>query len=51
MIIPSPLQGKQSRLEKFEMPGAVSLCREEWTLESGLTTAISEKKDGVKRTK
>ena len=51
MIIPSPLQGKQSRLEKFEMPGAVSLCREEWTPESGLTTAIGEKKDGVKRTK
>ena len=44
MIIPSPLQGKQSRLEKFEMPGAVSLCREEWTPESGLTTAAMKLK-------
>ena len=44
IIIPSPLQGKQSRLEKFEMPGAVSLCREEWTPESGLTTAAMKLK-------
>jgi len=37
-------QGKQSKLEKFEIPGAVSLCREEWTPESGLTTAAMKLK-------
>jgi len=37
-------QGKQSRLEKFEIPGAVTLCSEEWTPESGLTTAAMKLK-------
>ena len=44
IIIKIPPQGKQSKLEKFEIPGAVSLCREEWTPESGLTTAAMKLK-------
>ena len=32
------------RLEKFEIPGAVTLCKEEWTPESGLTTAAMKLK-------
>jgi len=28
-----------SRLEKFEIPGAVTLCSELWTPDSGLVTA------------
>ena len=31
--------GKQLRLEKFELPGAVTLCQEMWTPESELVTA------------
>eukprot|EP00092_Neocalanus_flemingeri_P017052 GFUD01018440.1.p1 GENE.GFUD01018440.1~~GFUD01018440.1.p1 ORF type:complete len:721 (+),score=167.25 GFUD01018440.1:139-2301(+) len=31
--------GKQFRLEKFEVPGAVTLCQELWTPESDLVTA------------
>lgn len=31
--------GKKSRLEKFEIPGAVTLCPEIWTPDSGLVTA------------
>ena len=38
------VQGKQSRLEKFELPGAVTLCVEDWTPESGLTTAAMKLK-------
>ena len=30
---------KKVKLEKFEIPGAVSLCPELWTPESGLVTA------------
>ena len=36
--------GKVSRLEKFEIPGSVTLCTEEWTPESGLTTAAMKLK-------
>ena len=31
--------GKKHKLEKFEIPGAVSLCKEQWTPDSGLVTA------------
>lgn len=31
--------GKKHKLEKFEIPGAVSLCKELWAPESGLVTA------------
>ena len=31
--------GKKHRLEKFEVPGAVTLCKELWLPESGLVTA------------
>jgi len=31
--------GKQLRLEKFELPGAVSICQELWTPETDLVTA------------
>ena len=31
--------GKQLMLEKFELPGAVTICQEMWTLESELVTA------------
>jgi len=31
--------GKHLKLEKFELPGAVTLCQELWTPESGLVTA------------
>ncbi len=31
--------GKSHALEKFEIPGAVTLCKEAWTPESGLVTA------------
>ena len=31
--------GKDACLEKFELPGAVTLCTEQWTPESGLVTA------------
>merc|ERR1712106_399849 len=31
--------GKQQKLEKFELPGAVTLCQELWTPESELVTA------------
>ena len=30
---------KKTCLEKFELPGAVTLCTELWTPESGLVTA------------
>merc|ERR1719347_1817381 len=36
--------GKASKLEKFEIPGAVTLCTEEWTPESGFTTAAMKLK-------
>ena len=32
-------QGKLSGLQKFEIPGAVCLCPEIWTPDSGLVTA------------
>jgi len=35
---------KLSKLEKFEIPGAVSLTSEDWTPESGLTTAAMKLK-------
>jgi len=31
--------GKKVKLERFEIPGAVTLCPELWTPESGLVTA------------
>ena len=31
--------GKKNRLEKFELPGAVTLCKELWVPDSGLVTA------------
>merc|ERR1719334_755764 len=31
--------GRQHKLEKFEIPGALSLCQELWTPDSGLVTA------------
>jgi len=31
--------GKKSRLEKFELPGAIKLCEETWSPDSGLVTA------------
>ena len=31
--------GKKAGLEKFELPGALTLCQELWTPESGLVTA------------
>lgn len=37
-------QGKSGGLEKFEIPGAVTLCREDWTPHSGLTTAAMKLK-------
>ena len=33
------MHAKLMRLEKFEIPGAVSLCQELWTPDSGLVTA------------
>jgi len=36
--------GKQMRLEKFEVPGAVCLTSEEWGPESGLVTAAMKLK-------
>ena len=36
--------GKTSKIEKFELPGAVTLCSEEWTPESGLITAAMKLK-------
>merc|ERR1712203_723094 len=35
---------KSSRLEKFEIPGAVTLTHIEWTPDTGLTTAAMKKK-------
>ena len=31
--------GKRHRLEKFEIPGAVTLCKEAWLPETGMVTA------------
>ena len=31
--------GRQLRLEKFELPGAVTVCEELWTPDTGLVTA------------
>ena len=31
--------GQKAKLQKFEVPGALKLCRELWTPESGLVTA------------
>ena len=31
--------GRQLRLEKFELPGAVTVCNELWTPDTGLVTA------------
>jgi long-chain acyl-CoA synthetase len=31
--------GQKSKLQKFEIPGALKLCSELWTPESGLVTA------------
>ena len=33
------LHGKSLRLEKFELPGAVTLCQELWTPDTDLVTA------------
>ena len=33
------LHGKNLRLEKFELPGAVTLCQELWTPDTDLVTA------------
>ena len=31
--------GRRANLQKFELPGAITLIPEQWTLESGLVTA------------
>ena len=36
--------GKSSRLEKFEIPGAVTITGIEWTPDTGLTTAAMKLK-------
>ena len=38
---------KKCRLEKFEIPGAITLCKDVWTPDMGLVTAAFKIKSNV----